>query len=451
MTLILLTLLTLSVPPMTGGIRISEDDDQRWVRYVDAAGMDTVQVTVYADQVEWDGPEVDFYGESWRAYPGIAAEVRAAQARNLRVMLVLRVKLDRVTTAHNRHLWHGMIWPRPGQLAAWFAQYRTFVLYWAHHAQTLGVDALIIGHELNSMTSTTAGPNLPDLLAYHLDARRTGAVVEARLRCAARTETSPWLTAKDGHRYKSLAALLAAEDAVHRDWAAQATGLTPKPMQAGAPRPAGLAKRRADLDRHWRALIADVRAVYTGPIGYGANFDQFDQVGFWDALDFIGISSYFALRTLDVADDALDDALMAGWRTVIERIERVAQAVGRPVVLHELGWSRKLGSTVRPYAYSGVEPIELSDGLTCIDWHTQPEAPHERARALDALVRHVEAGRFPSLRGVSFWKLTTEPVHRAVEAFAVLLPPPYVHRVADHGFAALAGRLAAAIQAQASP
>ena len=446
---LLLAFLAALVPPMTGGIRISEADEQRWVRYVDAAGMDTVQVTVYADQIRWDGATIEFYEEAWKGYPGLVAEVRAAQARNLRVMLVLRVKLDRVTTTHNRHLWHGMIWPGDDQLAAWFDAYRTFALYWAQHANALGVDALIIGHELNSMTSTTAGPNLPDLLAYHLDARRTGAVIEARLKCAEQTETSPWLTSKDGHRYPALAALLDAEDAVHRRWAARATGLKPQAMEAGMPRPAFLARRRAALDRHWRALIKDIRGVYTGPLGYGANFDQFEEVGFWDALDFIGISSYFALRTLDVPDDALDAALQAGWATVIDRIEAVAKRVGRPVVLHELGWSRKLGSTVRPYAYSGVEPVELSDGLTCIDWHTQAEDPLERERALDALLVHVEAGRFPALRGVSFWKLTTEPVHRAVEAFAVLLPPPYVFRDADHGFAVLAGRLAAAIEAQA--
>lgn len=449
--LLFLTFLAALVPPMTGGIRISEADEQRWVRYVDAAGLDTVQVTVYADQVRWDGAKIEFYEQAWKLYPGLLTEIRAAQAHNLRVMLVLRVKLDRVTTTHNRHLWHGMIWPKPGQLAAWFDQYRAFVLYWAQHAQTLGVDALLIGHELNSMTSTTVGPHVPDLLAYHLDARRTGEVIQARLKCAEQTETSPWLTSKDGHRYASLAALLAAEDTVHRRWAAQATGLKPQAMESGSPRTVKLAQRRADLDRHWRALIADVRSVYTGPVGYGANFDQFEEVGFWDALDFIGISSYFALRTLDVPEDGLDEALRTGWEAVIARIERVAQQAQRPVVLHELGWSRKLGSTVRPYAYSGVEPVELSDGLTCIDWHTQPDAPLERERALDALLHHVEAGRFASLRGVSFWKLTTEPVHRAVEAFAVLLPPPYVYRVADYGFAALAGRLAAAIEAQATP
>jgi hypothetical protein len=440
-------LLALLVPPLTGGIRIGEADDQRWVRYVDAAGLDTVQVTVYADQVRWDGPEVDFYGQSWKDYPGLVAEVAAARSRSLRVMLVLRVKLDRVTTPHNRHLWHGMIWPATDQLAEWFAQYRIFVLFWARHAHFLGIDALMIGHELNSMTSTTAGPHLPDLLAYHLDAQRTGEVIKTRLACA-KGASAPWLTSKDGHRYGSLAEMLAAEDAVHRRWAARATGLTPGPMQAGIPRPPTLARRRAELDRRWRALIADVRAIYPGPVGYGANFDQFDEVGFWNALDFIGISSYFALRTLDVPDEQLPQALSMGWAEVIERIEAVAQQVKRPVVLHELGWSRKLGSTIRPYSFSGVEPIEAQGGLTCIDWHTQPDAPLERDQALAALVDHVEAGRFPSLRGVSFWKLTTEPVHRAVEAFAVLLPPPYVDRVADHGFMALAGRLARAIEAQ---
>ena len=447
--LLILAFLAAWVPPMTGGIRISEDDDRRWVRYLDAAGLDTVQVTVYADQVKWDGPEIDFYGQAWRAYPGLESEVRAAQARNLKVMMVLRVKLDRVTTTHNRHLWHGMIWPGDDQLAAWFDQYRTFAMYWAHHAEAMGIDALIIGHELNSMTSTTAGPFVPDLLAYLLDAHRTGAVIKARLNCAARTQTSPWLTSKDGHRYASLAALLDAEDAVHRGWAAQATGLKPKRMQANTPRPPGLARRRAALDRHWRALINDLRGVYTGPLGYGANFDQFEEVGFWDALDFIGISSYFALRTLDVPPEGFDAALHAGWATVIERIERVAQRTQRPVVLHELGWSRKVGSTVRPYAYSGVEPVELSDGLTCIDWHMQPEDPLEREHALAALLDHVEAGHFPSLRGLSFWKLTTEPAHRAVEAFAVLLPLPHLDRVADFGFAMLGASLAEAIRSQA--
>ncbi|MCB9549123.1 MAG: hypothetical protein H6706_25250 [Myxococcales bacterium] len=449
----LVALLLAAVPPMTGGIRINEPDDQRWAWFVEGAGLDTVQVTIYADQVHWDGADLEYSYLAWAGLPGLIAEVQAAQARGLQVMLVLRVKLD-LFRAENRHLWHGMIWPRDEALEAWFARYRAFTLFWADWATRLGVDALVIGHELNSMTSTRPGDNLPDLLGYHLSPARTEAVVAARLACARAADVPTTLTTRDGHAYPSLAALLAAEDATHRGWAERVSGLrAPLAGTTLPPRPAALAARRARYAAFWRQLAADTRRVFPGPIGYGANFDQFEEVDFWDALDFIAISSYFPLRTLDTPAEGLDAALQAGWAQVIARIEGVARAVDRPVVLHELGWSQKLGSTIRPYSYHGVEPIEAGTAgaprLACVHWPTQPDAPEERVRALDALVRAVEAGRFPSLRGVSFWKLTTEPHHRAEEPFAVVLPPPYVDRDADDDFVVLAARLAAAIRDQA--
>ena len=142
----LVALLLAAVPPMTGGIRINEPDDQRWAWFVEGAGLDTVQVTIYADQVHWDGADLEYSYLAWAGLPGLIAEVQAAQARGLQVMLVLRVKLD-LFRAENRHLWHGMIWPRDEALEAWFARYRAFTLFWADWATRLGVDALVIGHE----------------------------------------------------------------------------------------------------------------------------------------------------------------------------------------------------------------------------------------------------------------------------------------------------------------
>ena len=93
------------------------------------------------------------------------------------------------------------------------------------------------------------------------------------------------------------------------------------------------------------------------------------------------------------------------------------------MVLLELGWTRKAGSTVRPFSYVGVEPLEtVDDTLSCVHWPTQPDAPEERIRALWALLDTVEAGRFRSLRGFSLWKLTTLEMHRAIEPFAVVVP-----------------------------
>src|SRR3954453_877867 len=62
----------------------------------------------------------------------------------------------------------------------------------------------------------------------------------------------------------------------------------------------------------WRALIAEVRAHFSGELTYAANYDEFSRVPFWDALDYIGIDAYFGLA--DDADPAPSaDALTAAW------------------------------------------------------------------------------------------------------------------------------------------
>jgi len=40
----------------------------------------------------------------------------------------------------------------------------------------------------------------------------------------------------------------------------------------------------------WRQLIKDVRKIYSGKLTYFAAAESFDKVGFWDALDVVGIS-----------------------------------------------------------------------------------------------------------------------------------------------------------------
>lgn len=453
--LALLTALILAGPPvplpaMGGGIQVGEVDNHRWARFVEGAGLDTVQVTLYAKQRRWDGHRLEFGHDAWVKLPGLREEVAEAQKRGLKVMLVLRVELDLGEPA-NRHLWHGMIWPTDDALAAWFESYRAFARWGAERAAEIGADALLVGHEMNSMTSTVVGPHLPDLLAYHLAPDRTAHVVASRLACAGRAEAMQDTAEPDGARFASLRAQLEAEEETRRRWSETVSGIAAPLTEWPIAMPAKLAERRRRYEAFWRSLVDELRPIYRGPIGYGANFDQFHEVGFWDAMDVIGISSYFSLRALAVAD--LDAALEEGWRRVAEKVEAVAGPAGRPVVLHELGWSRKAGSTIRPYSYVGVEPIEVGEGeaaeLTCIHWLSQPDEPGERERAMAALLAVVEGGGFPSLRGFSLWKLSTEPGHVAHEPFVVVLPPTWVDREADDGFARLAADLLARLAERA--
>ncbi|MCA9537986.1 MAG: hypothetical protein KC620_03825 [Myxococcales bacterium] len=432
----------LVVPPMAGGIAINEPDQDRFARFVAGAGLDTVQVTLYAEQGDWDSADLDYTMAVFRDLPALDREVAAARAQGLQTLMVLRTKLDHARP-RNRHLWHGMIWPDDAALDDWFARYRAFILWGADRAAEMGVDVLLIGHELNSLTATAPTSTLPSLYGWHLDPDRTEPVLARRAGCAG----------QQGDREDEVRAFLEAEDAVRRRWTSRVTGLLPRRGGVGPAMPPALAARRARYEAFWRQLIIAVRQRFPGPIGYGANYDQFAEVGFWDALDLIAVTSYFPLSTLGTSDAALDARLEAGWRAAIAQIEAVAQKVDRPVLFHELGWHGQLGSTVRPYAYAGVDPIETGDPtnptLTCVRWSAQPEAPGERLRALAALIKLVEGGDFPALRGFSLWKITTEPEQRQYEPFAVVLPPPYVNRDADHGFVLLAQRLAGAIAAQA--
>ncbi|MCG6928166.1 MAG: hypothetical protein LJF30_23020 [Acidobacteria bacterium] len=92
-----------------------------------------------------------------------------------------------------------------------------------------------------------------------------------------------------------------------------------------------MVQREAD----WRRLIARIRDEFDGPLVYSANFDSWDGIQLWDALDFIGVSAYFPLS--DRADPSLGE-LEAGWARALEPLEAASKRWGRPVLLTEAGF-----------------------------------------------------------------------------------------------------------------
>ncbi|MEM6722588.1 MAG: hypothetical protein AAF598_01045 [Bacteroidota bacterium] len=85
----------------------------------------------------------------------------------------------------------------------------------------------------------------------------------------------------------------------------------------------------------WRALIAEIRERYSGPLVYAANWDEYDQITFWDALDYIGVNAYFPLveeATPTVA------ALKKAWKKPFEKMKSVACNYDRPIIFTEYGY-----------------------------------------------------------------------------------------------------------------
>jgi hypothetical protein len=407
---------------LLGGTEVREPDQKRWLESLAAAGFNTLALTVYANQAEWDGVDLRWQKDA----PWIAGEARAAKAAGLRVVLVLRLSLDSAVE-RNRFLWHGMIMPRDdAQVGAWFDRYREFVSSWAKVAAETGIDVLAIGSELNALASTRPVDSLPELEAYYLDPVKQSELRQ-RVRRFEHDIDPRHLHGSWRETYDSVPRFIDDQVDAHRRWAQQVTG-----FRDGATREQAIAtvnRRRALLAREWEKLIAAARAIYPGTLTYAANFDQYRAVGFWPSLDLIGINAYFPLRSHPIAPaevSAIGPELEASWRRILGEIRAFrdqAGAADRPVLFTELGYTARINCTIEPWSSRGFSLVGDWDHPELMVWEERARGAEERALAVAALRRAAAAVDPELLRGLLWWKLSTVAAQQAVEPFVLVIGP----------------------------
>jgi hypothetical protein len=102
-------------------------------------------------------------------------------------------------------------------------------------------------------------------------------------------------------------------------------------------------------EKEWRAIIAKIRSVYKGKLTYAANFhEEYQQVKFWDALDYIGVQAYFSL--ISNKSHSLSD-LKKGWLGPMESIERVHKMFSKPVLFTEIGYRSDTNAGIEPWVW----------------------------------------------------------------------------------------------------
>ncbi len=109
-------------------------------------------------------------------------------------------------------------------------------------------------------------------------------------------------------------------------------------------------------EEEWRRIISRVRAIYKGPLTYGANFDEVFDVPFWDTLDWIGVSGYFPL----VPDATPDRAtLVSAWQPVLTRLQALSERERKPVLFTEIGYRSARGAAWRQWEIRHDAPPDL--------------------------------------------------------------------------------------------
>lgn len=96
----------------------------------------------------------------------------------------------------------------------------------------------------------------------------------------------------------------------------------------------------------WRALIARVRAAFPHALTYSAHHETFDRLGFWDALDAVGVSAYAPLSARPSPTDA---DLRAGAEAAVARLAAFSRRANRPVWLTEAGFPALASAAARPW------------------------------------------------------------------------------------------------------
>ncbi len=142
-------------------------------------------------------------------------------------------------------------------------------------------------------------------------------------------------------------------------------------------------------EAEWRALIERVRGVYGGKLTYSANwYREYAEVGFWDALDWIGLQGYFPLSD---AEFPSVDQLVDGWAEPVEELAALARATGRPIVFTEIGYKSVPFMAHEPWVWP-ERRMRVSD----------PRAFQAQASAYEAFFRAVWPQDW--VAGAYFWK-----------------------------------------------
>ena len=106
-------------------------------------------------------------------------------------------------------------------------------------------------------------------------------------------------------------------------------------------------------EESWREVIAAVREIYHGPLVYNTNHGKEKNVGWWNAVDYIGTSAYF--RVADRPGASVEE-MKEQWDKYKAQLAEISRLNdGKQIIFMEIGCRSALGCAMMPYDFSHKE------------------------------------------------------------------------------------------------
>lgn len=109
-----------------------------------------------------------------------------------------------------------------------------------------------------------------------------------------------------------------------------------------------LCSLEGDIDS-WKSIIEGIRKRYSGRVGYSANWDHYQEVGFWSLLDEISITEYSPIR----------GDVQKHWQQKMEELSSFASHKQRPFLISEYGYPSIRSAAQFPWDETHSTDIEL--------------------------------------------------------------------------------------------
>ena len=121
----------------------------------------------------------------------------------------------------------------------------------------------------------------------------------------------------------------------------------------------GTSHREAD----WRNIAAGVRSLYAGPLVYAANHSSEEtSLAWWDALDFIGVDTYYPLANKNNPTLA---ELKAAWQPHVSTLAGLVSRWQKPLLVTEIGYRSLDGAASHPWDWQIAGAVDLKEQADC--------------------------------------------------------------------------------------
>lgn len=115
-----------------------------------------------------------------------------------------------------------------------------------------------------------------------------------------------------------------------------------------------LSRLSVEKTDYWKSLIKEVRSIYTGKLTYAANwYREYEQINFWDQLDYIGIQAYFPLVKNEYPTI---EQLSNGWKKHLRTIESIHKKHKRKILFTEMGYKSTANAAIKPWEWIEKSP-----------------------------------------------------------------------------------------------